>query len=166
MPEVRTAGFVKCCQDESGFFLYCLAGESTWNSPKLFNLKALIQLQTRTKDCTVSPSHPPQRDCLLHCWTGTALSTGRPHFGLAQEPWLGSSHQYFPVICQQWKSSNKTSKSLPNNPRGQHLTSSFSEWHNKLGSTVCFPLLLLFIPKFQTKNHFHNEFSSLELKAH
>lgn len=58
LPEVRTVGFVKCCQDESGFLLCCLAGESMWNVPKLFSLKALIQLQARTKDCTVSPPRP------------------------------------------------------------------------------------------------------------
>lgn len=106
----------------------------------------------------------------LLCWTGTAVSTGRPQFlnlaWLRSPGWGQKSHQYFPVLCQQWKSSNKTSKPLLKNHWGQHLTSSFSEWDNKLGSTVSFLLLLLFFLKFQIKWHFHNEFSSLELKAY
>lgn len=126
-PEVRTAGFVKHCQDESGFLLFCLVGESTWNVPKLFNHKALIQLQARTKGCTVSllhpslPSYPSQQGCLLHCWTGTAQG-GINLAWLRSPDWGQESHQYFPVLCQQWKSSNKTSKPLPNNPWAKPLT--------------------------------------------
>lgn len=169
-PEVRTAGFVKCCQDESGFLLFCLVGESTWNVPKLFNHKALIQLQARTKGCTVSllhpslPSYPSQQGCLLHCWTGTAQG-GINLAWLRSPDWGQESHQYFPVLCQQWKSSNKTSKPLPNNPWAKPSYLFFLRWHNKLGSTVCL-LLLLFFLKFQIKWHFHNEFSSSELKAY
>lgn len=127
---------MKCCQDESGFLLYCLAGESTWNVPKLFSLKALIELQARIKGCTVSPPHP-SLPCIhlseaAPCTAGLAQVYQQGGLNWAGSwAWAGSRKPpVISVLCQQWKPSNKTSKPLPDNPWGQQLTSSFSEWHN------------------------------------
>lgn len=90
-----------------------LAGESRWNLKKLLSLKALIQLQVRTrtpKQRTTAlvprPIHLytvlPPWGCLLHWWTSRAALARKPlcRHGSGW-PWRSKSYLFFLKVMQQ-----------------------------------------------------------------